>query len=154
MARGIRAIKAHRFLWTAVISLSMCSIMNSSSVLACDVKSSVKGQPMPVGESHTQKSTAPTGAIAQSTGMKVSIDPQTGEVVEPPIAGPPAAESQALEGAFSTSAEGLVETPSPVPGGGMLLDLQGRFQSPVVAAPGADGKLTVQHPDHIPRSQP
>lgn len=36
--------------------------------------------------------------------------------------------------ATSTSGEGLVSEPSPVPGGGVMMDLQGRFRSTATAA--------------------
>jgi len=32
-----------------------------------------------------------------------------------------------------------------VPGGGVKVDLQGRFRSPLIATVGADGKLKTQH---------
>jgi hypothetical protein len=47
--------------------------------------------------------------------------------------------------ALSTSSEGLVETLSPVPGGGVKVDLQGRFRSPLIATQDAEGKITIQH---------
>ena len=81
---------------------------------------------------------------AQATaGWRAYIDPETGELTDPPAG---SAESQSEAAAFSTSHAGLRERPSPVPGGGMILDLQGRFRSPLVATRGADGKLTIRHP--------
>lgn len=78
--------------------------------------------------------------------MRVYVDPNTGEILQPP-AGAPANETieSQEEEAFSTSSEGLVETPSPVPGGGVILDLQGRFQSPLVATQRPDGQISIEH---------
>jgi hypothetical protein len=79
-------------------------------------------------------------------GMKVYIDPQTGAFLSEPAPGtvPPAA-SAAERNAFSTSHQGLVEVPSSVPGGGVRLDIQGRFQSPLTAKVGSDGSIELDH---------
>ncbi|MCI5141425.1 MAG: hypothetical protein D3909_06810, partial [Candidatus Electrothrix sp. ATG1] len=45
------------------------------------------------------------------------------------------------ETAFITSTEGLTEKLSTVKGGGVLLDLEGRFRTPRTATIGADGKV-------------
>ncbi len=84
--------------------------------------------------------------------MRVYIDPNTGEIQEPPAGAPTAETTESLEKAFSTSSEGLVETPSPVPGGGVILDLQGRFRSPLVATQDADGKISIEHMPAVPGS--
>ncbi len=91
---------------------------------------------------------SPEGAA----GMRVYIDPNTGEILEPPAGAPAAETPESLEKAFNTSSEGLVETPSPVPGGGIILDLQGRFRSPLVATQGADGKISIEHMPVVPGS--
>ena len=79
-----------------------------------------------------------------SPGLRVYIDPLTGEFAVPPP-GSDAQASTTSQGAYSTSHEGLVETPSPVPGGGVMVDLQGRFRSPLTATVGADGKIKMRH---------
>ena len=89
---------------------------------------------------------SPEGAA----GMRVYINPNTGEILQPPAGAPATETPEALEKAFSTSSEGLVETPSPVPGGGVILDLQGRFRSPLVATQGADGKISIEHGPAVP----
>ena len=80
-----------------------------------------------------------------SPGMRVYVDPATGEFGAPPSWAARRPESLAPEAAYSTSDVGLVETPSAVPGGGVMVDLQGRFRSPVIAAMDADGRVTMQH---------
>lgn len=83
-------------------------------------------------------------AGAQATyaaGYVVHIDPETGK---PTAASPgtvPLVVDAELRNALSTSSEGLVEVPSPVPGGGMMVDLQGRFQNTFVAAVGESGHI-------------
>ncbi len=84
----------------------------------------------------------------ESPGMRAYLDPVTGEFGVPPSWEEEAQGTEALvaPGApASTSDAGLVETTSPVPGGGVTVDLQGRFQSPLVATIGTDGKMTMRH---------
>ena len=94
-----------------------------------------------------------------SAGQRIYIDPETGEQTTPPSAAAPlfessqsatakeAAQSATLHTAVSdmTSDEGLEEEPSPVPGGGMKVNLQGRFQQPLVATIDPEGKVHIQH---------
>jgi hypothetical protein len=89
---------------------------------------------------------AGTDVSKDAPGMKAFVDPQTGAFTREPAPGTaPLQLSPAERNAFSTSHEGLVEVPSTVPGGGFRLDLQGRFQSPLTATVGPDGKVTTQH---------
>jgi hypothetical protein len=76
--------------------------------------------------------------------MRIYRDPVTGELGDLP-AEAPAQVSLPPDDTLSTSSEGLVETPSPVPGGGVMVDLQGRFRSPLIATQDAEGKITIQH---------
>jgi hypothetical protein len=86
----------------------------------------------------------PAGAVEGATGMRIYRDPVTGELGDPPTEAP-AQVSVPPDDALSTSSEGLVEIPSPVPGGGVMLDLQGRFRSPLIATQDAEGKITIRH---------
>jgi hypothetical protein len=67
----------------------------------------------------------------------IHIDPQTGRRVAPsaPVA------AMAVDPAFGTSQQGLVELAAP--GGGVKVDLNGRFRSAATATVGADGKVAV-----------
>lgn len=112
----------------------------ASTALACDTKKSAT-----TGQQAVAPGTADQPAAA---GMTVHIDPQTGEVVEPPAQEPPQSELQAGDPTTSTSSAGLVAEPSPVPGGGIGINLQGRFQSPLVATQGSDGKVKIEHQAH------
>lgn len=81
-------------------------------------------------------------APVQNQGMTVEVDPSTGKII-PPRTLPPL--SPAEQNSLSTSSEGLQEAPGTSPAGGYKLDLKGRFQSPLMATVGPDGKAVVQH---------
>ena len=84
----------------------------------------------------------PSGA----SGIVIYIDPRTGAIRKEPAPGTvPLQLSAEIQNALSTSHQGLVAVPSSVPGGGMIINLQGRFQSPLLATIDADGKLKIQH---------
>jgi hypothetical protein len=120
-----------------------------------------ESQPAPSGQTQTgpgpglpqqpagESAAVPSGAA----GMMIHIDPQTGAVLREPAPGTvPLQLTPALQNAFSTSHQGLVEVPSSVPGGGVKLHLQGRFQSPLIATIDANGKLKMQHLHELPES--
>jgi hypothetical protein len=80
--------------------------------------------------------------------MTIYIDPQTGEIRSDPAPGTvPLQLNPQQQNAFSTSHQGLVEVPSTEPGGGVKLDLQGRFQSPLIVTIDKNGKLKTRHLD-------
>jgi len=74
--------------------------------------------------------------------MRVYRDPATGAFVPSPVA-PPGAESPAAD----TTSQPLggthhfVEVPGRTSAGGVIVDLQGAFQSEVTATVGADGRV-------------
>ena len=88
-----------------------------------------------------QVAAAPQG----SPGLRVYVDPVSGEFSAPPPWAARPDEAFAPQAAYSTSHEGLVETPSPVPGGGVMVDLQGRFRNPMTLMLDADGRTKMQH---------
>jgi hypothetical protein len=65
---------------------------------------------------------------------------------------PPPGLSEPTRRALERSAEGLTETPAP--GGGFLLDLQGRYQSAMVATVDDDGGTRVDCVSHAPGEPP
>lgn len=81
----------------------------------------------------------------ESGALRVYIDPETGEFITPPEREVPAERKMAPPATFSTSQEGLEERPSPVPGGGTMVDLKGRFQSPLTATIDGNGKTKIEH---------
>lgn len=93
----------------------------------------------------------PRIGVAGEPGMTIYRDPTTGQFVPPP-AGPPGP-SKPLptpSPGSSTSHADLVERPSVVPGGGVIIDLEGRFRGPLTATVDADGKVTIQHQPSLP----
>ena len=90
-----------------------------------------------MGQAATQ-----TGSEQGAAGFRAYVDPETGELTEPPE---DAAPEEAPVADFSTSEEGLVVEPHPEPDGGVMVDLQGRFRSPLVATVEADGKVKIKH---------
>ena len=86
------------------------------------------------------------GASVAAPGIKVYVDPSTGKISDTP---PPGQQgltlSPAEQNAFSRSSQGLVEVPNSGPAGGMKVNLQGRFKSPLVATVGPDGKAQIKH---------
>ncbi len=76
-----------------------------------------------------------------AAGITVFKDPVTGRLLPAPAAELKRLLSADLEQALSMSQEGLVETIAP--GGGMMVDLQGRFRSLTWATTAAGGAATV-----------
>jgi hypothetical protein len=77
------------------------------------------------------------GGARAGDRMRVYVDPATGAFTGPPAT---AAASPTVAGAQSRSADDLVEEPAP--GGGTMVHLRGRFQSPV-----ADGTAPARGPE-------
>jgi len=85
-------------------------------------------------------------SVAESTSaspaQKAYVDPHSGELAPRP-AGRPDPEINALQQSTRhLSAEALKAQPSPVPGGGMMIDLKGHFQKPMKATMGDDETAT------------
>ncbi len=86
-------------------------------------------------------------------GMMIYIDPQTGTISTEPAPGTvPLQLTPKLLDALSTSDQGLVEVPSPALGGGVFIDLQGRFQTPLFAIIGPDGTVKIRHLHETPEA--
>ena len=79
------------------------------------------------------------GTVAASGmgGMRAYVDPATGVLMSVPPAG---VTGGTVPAATSRSGAGLVEVPAP--GGGTMVDLQGRFRSTMAASIAPDGGLT------------
>jgi hypothetical protein len=83
---------------------------------------------------------------AASSGMTIYIDPETGAILSEPAPGSlPLPLTPQEQNALSTSAVGLTQEPSAVPGGGIKLDLQGRFQNPMMMVLDANGNARSLH---------
>ena len=134
MKGGRYAMQMTPRLLTSLLGVATCFVL-AAPAAAADDPPAVAGQ-------------APAGA-----GMTIYIDPQTGAIRSDPAPGTePLQLSPEERNALSTSQEGLVEVPSPVPGGGSKVDLQGRFQSPLIGTIDANGKFKMQHLGDTPGS--
>jgi hypothetical protein len=85
----------------------------------------------------------------ETQGMRIYLDPGTGEVTTQPQ-GSAAAQSQkeALQ-AIKPAVTELYETVSPVPGGGLMIDLKDQFRSPLAATVDSNGKVAVKHQSEV-----
>lgn len=84
-------------------------------------------------------------AIRNGKALRVYIDPQTGEFITSEEAEVLPEERLTPSAAYSTFHEGLEERPSPVPGGGTMVDLKGRFQSPLTVTIDSSGGVKIEH---------
>ena len=90
-------------------------------------------------------------ADGDASGLMIYVDPHTGAILKGLAPGTvPLQLSPELRNALSTSHDGLVEVPSPLPGGGVKLDLRGRFQSPLFVTIDATGNAKILHLHEIP----
>ncbi|MBA2592425.1 MAG: hypothetical protein H0U97_09305 [Gammaproteobacteria bacterium] len=104
------------------------------------------------GEGRPEPSNAPQ-APKISAGFKAYVDPVTGETLERPHEMAPALELDAMH---TTSDRGLREIVSPEPGGGVSVDLEGRFRVPLEATVTPDRRPSIRHRDvpEAPRTTP
>ncbi|MGH8487614.1 MAG: hypothetical protein ACREXS_01730 [Gammaproteobacteria bacterium] len=96
------------------------------------------------GTGDRAKPSPAVNAPSAGAGMKVYVDPKTGEFLEQPPKGaePLVTPSAALPEPV------LLEAPGPE--GGDMVDVQGRFQTPLEATIGPDGKPAIRHRDESP----
>ncbi len=83
----------------------------------------------------------PAPAPVAGQGMRVYRDPKTGRLGPPPPGVQPPGLSVAEQHMLNRSDQGLQQRT--LPGGGVAVDLQGRYQSMAVATVGADGQAAV-----------
>lgn len=102
-------------------------------VIACAVTS--QADPLAIGTKGVADTSSPPAAF------KIFKDPATGQLTTSPSVAHPAQE-EALRHALSTSAKGLVASPSL--GGGIRVHLQGRFRHTTTVSRDANGQLAVQ----------
>jgi len=81
----------------------------------------------------------------KSPAIIVHIDPQTGQIITPPATLSPGQVPQSSLGAAEKTPPQLQQKLSPVPGGGVMIELDDRFQTPLTATIDADGKVRLEH---------
>ena len=153
-ARTYRERIMHRLL-TSLLVTGACFAVAAQPV------SPSESQPAPSGQTETEPGAGlpqqlageSAAVLSSASGMVIHIDPQTGAVRNTPAPGTVSVQlTPKLQNALSTSHQGLTEIQNSVPGGGVKVDLQGRFQSPLVATIDANGQLKVQHLHEVPES--
>ncbi len=114
---------------------SVCRLIAGVSLgLACVLSLPVVAFAEPGVEPPANMTSASALVPQGRAGQWINVDPRTGARVAPSVAIVPGP-------AFSTSHAGLVEETAP--GGGVMINLQGRFRSAATATVGTDGKATV-----------
>lgn len=86
-------------------------------------------------------SVAPPASVP-TAGLRAHVDPETGRFVPEPPPGAAVESDLVTADAMSTRSVDLVELPSSVPGGGVMLDLGGRFQSAIEMSIDESGALS------------
>lgn len=94
---------------------------------------------------------SPTDAPSEGalSGLRVTVDPATGRIANDgtskvaDVSGP---------NLFTTSGEDLEVIPSPVEGGGIMIDLQGRFMNAHIATVDESGERSVECIEQAPAS--
>ncbi len=141
--------EVHGRVLAVLFAVGACSLLGAAPVM------SGEGQSCPAERTEAASSTAAAQPPAQQSspeiaaggsGLTIYVDPRTGRILKQPAPGTvPFQLTPELQNALSTSHQGLVEVPSSVPGGGVRIDLQGRFQNPLFATIDADGNLKLHH---------
>ncbi len=87
--------------------------------------------------------------LAGASGMRLYVDPKTGEFLEAPPEGAEVQMSQEAMEPFSTSPVGLFQEDAP--GGGKMVNLRGRFRQAFTAAIDESGAVVFDcgHPDRL-----
>ncbi len=95
----------------------------------------------PAGAQADVKTAQPPG----QAGMRAYFDPKTG-TIGPPPPDQSNSPSTAVQHPYRSAGEGLVVVPAP--GGGQMIDLQGRFQNAIIATLKPDGTVETEcHPN-------
>lgn len=84
-----------------------------------------------------------TEPLADGQATIVHIDPQTGQIMVPPMAASTGQTQQPQIDALAVPP--LRETVSPAPGGGVMIHLDERFLTRLMATIDGDGKLRIGH---------
>jgi hypothetical protein len=107
--------------------------------------------PTPTGDV-TPAAVVSTDAAAHA-GYRAFIDPATGGLTAHPTSIGAVGLDKDVANALSTSSEGLREEPSPVPGGGVMVDLRGRFRNATIATIDETGALRVPCVSGLPQQR-
>jgi hypothetical protein len=127
-----------RWVYLCLVAILLGWAVSACSALGCDADAQA-GAPADV--TIAQPAEQPAG----QAGMRAYFDPKTGKMGPPPADQAAPAASAAEQSAYSTSGQGLSLVPAP--GGGQMIDLQGRFQATITATLKPDGTVQTEcHP--------
>ena len=134
------------FLMILLAFCTQCTGGSSSSNADGVKQTNSKATLPPSNTTAAQKGREKNFTTPGETGvLRVYVDPETGEFITPPKREVPVSRKMALPAASNISQEWLEERPSPVPGGGTMVDLKGRFRSPLTATTNGNGKTKIEH---------
>jgi hypothetical protein len=130
-----------RTLLTLVLVSAWTPLMPQSGTCSDSDKTAATKEASSRGESLEQK----RPQSQKVPGMKIYIDPKTGNFSDPSSQQLPTEAQKSLDASRESSPPELRQAPSPRPGGGVMIDLRGRFHSPLTATRKPDGKLSIEH---------
>ncbi len=131
-----------------VVVLSGCAANMATPIAVDSLAASPDGAPPRFDAAETSRPANPSAAARnEAPGLVVHIDPTTGEFLPEPAAD--GVTTQAADTAKAPVRQ-LKAVPSPTLGGGIMIDLQGQFQTPLIVTIDADGKLTMKHEPMAP----
>jgi hypothetical protein len=110
-------------------------------------------QPTFPGDAHGDQNAGPlvesakhsASGSARAPGMVVHIDPNSGQIVTPPVESQKAEILQQSSRAIQKPRPQLYQTLSAEPGGGIVIELDDRFLTPLTATMDGDGKVRLEH---------
>ena len=142
-----------------LLSIGLLSAATIAVSIGCTSRSAPKAKPeiadLPSAGPQTTSAGTPASVpasspaasvLANSAGMTIYKDPVTGRLLPLPADKLQKLLSEEPLNAVNYSHQGLIETPAP--GGGMMINLQGRFHNVMWATTGPDGKVTTQCDQH------
>ena len=121
-----------RLMSTRAILTVVLALTGAALLAAGQPASERSGEAAPAEASASEDDATRNRAAAPGgAGMRVYLDPETGQLTGPPAAGDEETAPRDPLGRFSTYSGDLIE--ERLPGRGFKVDLRGRFQSAVVA---------------------
>ena len=129
---------------------SACIGPTSQAIVTTGSRENSLGTAVTASSARTEASDKKSNDFPGETqGMRIYLDPATGEVAsQPPGSAAAQSQKQALQ-AIKPAITELYETASPTPGGGFMIELKDQFRSPLAATVDGDGKVSVKHPSEV-----
>jgi hypothetical protein len=127
--------------WRKQMKRNAFLMIFSAGVIALAAWQIASSGPADEATAPTTGMTAPANTTPALAGYVLHLD-ENGQIVEEPSNAASPDLNATLKEALNTSSEGLTVENSAVPGGGVFVDLQGRFQSTQIATVDPNGKVT------------